>query len=157
MPRARSVTPDAFPETQYVPEEDDSQNMHGVECILDERGPKNKGEYLIKWLGIDPATSEPWKPTWEPKSGCTPALIAEWREKKKSDPRIIKLLSEREKRREVERKEVEERAATRRGKKTGTGAGKRKRDEEEATMSKRGRPTGVQTSEYVVFDVCIPY
>ncbi|EFP75397.2 uncharacterized protein PGTG_01990 [Puccinia graminis f. sp. tritici CRL 75-36-700-3] len=43
--------------------------------ILEEKG----GKYYIKWAGIDPATQEPWEPTWEPKSMANAALVADWR------------------------------------------------------------------------------
>ncbi|KAA1102203.1 hypothetical protein PGT21_036778 [Puccinia graminis f. sp. tritici] len=48
--------------------------------ILEEKG----GKYYIKWAGIDPATQEPWEPTWEPKSMANAALVADWRSKNRT-------------------------------------------------------------------------
>jgi hypothetical protein len=45
---------------------------------------EKEGYYYISWAGIDPDTSKPWRPTWEPKNLANEALVMEWREKKKS-------------------------------------------------------------------------
>ncbi|KAL7421558.1 hypothetical protein Q5752_003327 [Cryptotrichosporon argae] len=74
-----------FPETQFQPGslDDDSQTglWEAIE-ILEERGAPRTGEYLVRWAGDDPSTGKAWKPTWEPKTGCTNALIVEWKAKK---------------------------------------------------------------------------
>ncbi|KNZ57177.1 uncharacterized protein VP01_221g2 [Puccinia sorghi] len=41
------------------------------------------GRYYIRWAGVDPATNQPWKPTWEPKALANDLLVADWKEKKK--------------------------------------------------------------------------
>jgi hypothetical protein len=76
------------PETQFIP--DDGAQMWEAVCILDEIGPRGgAGNYLIKWAGKNPATGEPWDPSWEPKGGATQDLIQEWKEKKEQDPTIV--------------------------------------------------------------------
>jgi hypothetical protein len=77
------------PETQYVSQSGDSENMWEVKCILDERGPRATGEYLLQWEGVDPQTGEPWGPTWEAKEGCSTELIREWKDKIRKDPLIV--------------------------------------------------------------------
>ncbi|KAA1083168.1 hypothetical protein PGT21_026917 [Puccinia graminis f. sp. tritici] len=49
---------------------------------MEEKG----GKYYIKWAGIDPATQEPWEPTWEPKSMANAALVADWRTNPQKNP-----------------------------------------------------------------------
>ncbi|KZT54841.1 hypothetical protein CALCODRAFT_438001, partial [Calocera cornea HHB12733] len=76
---ASSDLEDQLPgETQFSSHEsDDPENFFDVESILDE--DEAGGKYLIKWKGKDPSTGRPWKNSWEPKSNCTPSLIAEWK------------------------------------------------------------------------------
>jgi hypothetical protein len=113
-------------ETQFIQESDDSQNLWEAECILDERGQPIKGQYLIKWKGLDPSTGEVWEPTWEKKTGCTSDLIDEWKEKKKDDPDIVGKAG----------KEIEERIrAARKRKKEGNEGGAKKK----AKVEKKGR------------------
>jgi hypothetical protein len=45
---------------------------------------EKNGYYYIAWDGIDPNTSKPWKPTWEPKSCANEALVMDWRKRKES-------------------------------------------------------------------------
>lgn len=100
-------------ETQFVNDSDD--DLWTAECILDERGPPRTGEYLIRWAGNDPATDEPWDPSWEPRSNVTRPLADEWKSKKRDNPSIIGLEGKK-----LEEKVKAKRAAER--------AKKRKRD-----------------------------
>lgn len=45
------------------------------------------GLYYIRWAGVDPATNQPWKPSWEPKALANDLLVADWKEKKKKRKR----------------------------------------------------------------------
>lgn len=47
--------------------------------ILDQKGQGFALQYLIEWKDIDPATGEPWAPTWERASNASAALRASWR------------------------------------------------------------------------------
>jgi hypothetical protein len=77
-------------ETQFQSQGEDSDDqLWEADCILDERGEVAKGEYLVKWVGNDPATGENWEPTWERRDGVTPALAKEWKDKKKRDPNCV--------------------------------------------------------------------
>ncbi|KAE8537696.1 hypothetical protein D1P53_005752 [Cryptococcus gattii VGV] len=77
-----------IPSTQFIPEANDADNLYEAVEIMDERGPPVDGEYLIKWSGTD-EYGRPWNPSWEKKSGCTDALIIEWKEKKRRHPTIV--------------------------------------------------------------------
>lgn len=77
-----------IPSTQFIPEANDADNLYEAVEIMDERGAPVDGEYLIKWSGTD-KYGRPWKPSWEKKSGCTDALIMEWKEKKRRHPTIV--------------------------------------------------------------------
>ena len=46
-------------------------------AILAEKVVKGKKHYLIDWEGTDPATGEPYEPSWG--NHCTEALLKEWR------------------------------------------------------------------------------
>lgn len=81
-------SPPDIPSTQFIPEANDADNLYEAVEIMDERGPPVDGEYLIKWSGTD-EYGRPWKPSWEKKSGCTDALIMEWKEKKRRHPTIV--------------------------------------------------------------------
>nr|ODN82515.1 hypothetical protein L203_05322 [Cryptococcus depauperatus CBS 7841] len=85
---SRSPSP-SFPETQFISKDDDDDNLYDALDILDERGPKVKGEYLVKWSGVDQLTGLPWEPSWVAKNGCTDELIKDWKEKKRKDPSIV--------------------------------------------------------------------
>jgi hypothetical protein len=50
-----------------------------AEAILDDNG---RGKYLVEWIGIDPATGYPYKPTWEPYKNVTKQLVNEWCEER---------------------------------------------------------------------------
>jgi hypothetical protein len=77
-------------ETQFVSQGEDSDDqLWEADCILDERGPPLKGQYLVQWVGNDPATGERWEPTWERRDGVTPQLAKEWKGRKKADPSIV--------------------------------------------------------------------
>ncbi|OCF36681.1 hypothetical protein I316_01277 [Kwoniella heveanensis BCC8398] len=117
-----SVKEEEPPQTQFVPEEDDEDNLWSAIEILDERGKPGKGEYLVKWAGVDRSTGEPWEPTWEPKQNCTPALISHWRKKKEQNPTLIGREG---------KKLTDEKAKP---------AHKRKRSEGPASASKRSKP-----------------
>jgi hypothetical protein len=122
-------------ETQFQAEADDSQNLWEAECILDERGAKVKGQYLIKWRGIDPVTQVTYEPTWEAKTGCTPDLIDEWKERKRDDPLIVgRAGKEMEVRVKAERKRKKDAQGS-----NGDGGGKRKKAKTaEKSKSQRG-------------------
>lgn len=60
-----------------------TEDLWEAERILDERRVRGKLQYRIQWRGIDPATGDPWAPTWEPKENPTPDLVAAWEETKR--------------------------------------------------------------------------
>ena len=63
-------------ETQFEPHEsDNSETFWDVKCILNEK----PGFYFVNWDGIDPATGNPWPPSWVAKTDCTDDLIQEWK------------------------------------------------------------------------------
>jgi arsenate reductase-like glutaredoxin family protein len=52
---------------------------------------EKNGKYQIAWEGVDPATGEEWKPTWEPKNFANDNLIKDWLKKGKGKKkRVIK-------------------------------------------------------------------
>ncbi|WWC89509.1 uncharacterized protein L201_004433 [Kwoniella dendrophila CBS 6074] len=69
-------------ETQFISQSDDADNLWEVSEILDERGARATGDYLVQWKGFDPETGKPWEPSWTKKEGCTPNLIRDWKIKK---------------------------------------------------------------------------
>jgi hypothetical protein len=64
--------------SRFVPKDTDEQELFNVECIVDER----RGEYQVRWEGVNPETGRPWALDWVKKSDCTDDLVAEWKEKK---------------------------------------------------------------------------
>lgn len=68
-----------------------------AERIVEQRGKGFGLDYLIEWKGIDPATGQPWEPTWERaiKANASEKLLADWkkeqavraREKKSAPPK----------------------------------------------------------------------
>ncbi|KAI0801062.1 hypothetical protein C8Q74DRAFT_1364713 [Fomes fomentarius] len=64
-------------ETQFVPKENDENELWDVIAIVAER-PQ---QFKVKWKGIDPATRKPWKDSWVSKEDCTDDLIREWKVK----------------------------------------------------------------------------
>lgn len=64
-------------ETQFVPKENDDNELWDVIAIVAER-PQ---QFKVKWKGIDPATRKPWKDSWVSKEDCTDDLIREWKVK----------------------------------------------------------------------------
>jgi len=101
MPR-RSASPDLPFETQFKPQDDDSDNMFRAEEILDEKMLKRGGQYLVKWAGIDPMTGEDWEPSWEPKQNVTDDLIKDWKSRKEEDPGLMGRWSRQEKAKKAE-------------------------------------------------------
>jgi len=77
-------------ETQFEPHEsDNSETFWDVKRILNEK----PGFYFVDWDGIDPATGEPWPPSWVAKTDCTDDLIREWKaakRKKKEEAKAAK-------------------------------------------------------------------
>ncbi|KAH8696898.1 hypothetical protein GQ44DRAFT_733544 [Phaeosphaeriaceae sp. PMI808] len=76
--RRRRTTPPAYKNASQ-PEQDHSpasETFWAATRILQDNGT----HYLVEWDGIDPATSSPYEPTWEPHDFVTPALEAEWKE-----------------------------------------------------------------------------
>ncbi|KAH8726731.1 hypothetical protein GQ44DRAFT_725910 [Phaeosphaeriaceae sp. PMI808] len=72
------TTPPAYKNASQ-PEQDHSpasETFWAATRILQDNGT----HYLVEWDGIDPATSSPYEPTWEPHDFVTPALEAEWKE-----------------------------------------------------------------------------
>ncbi|OSD03281.1 hypothetical protein PYCCODRAFT_1467141 [Trametes coccinea BRFM310] len=67
-------------QTQFIPKENDDEELWDVIEILEEKGRK----YKVRWAGIDPKTKKPWDPTWVYKYDCTDKLIREWKKKKKA-------------------------------------------------------------------------
>ncbi|WVQ99244.1 hypothetical protein IAU59_006376 [Kwoniella sp. CBS 9459] len=110
-------------QTQFVPAEDDEDNLWSAIEILDERGKPKSGEYLVQWDGIDKSTGKPWKPTWEPKGNCTQALIDDWHERKAKNPTIVG--------REGAKLAEEEKAKA---------TNKRKRRDSSRSLSKKAKP-----------------
>lgn len=51
--------------------------------ILAERGNR----YKVNWVGDDPATGNPWPPSWVNKEDCTHALVEGWERKKAAKKR----------------------------------------------------------------------
>ncbi|KAK6910249.1 hypothetical protein I203_104281 [Kwoniella mangroviensis CBS 8507] len=81
--RSYSLPSDSSPpETQFVSQSDDADNLWEVSEILDERGPSKTGDYLIQWKGKDPDTGKPWTPSWTKKKNCTNDLVLEWKAKR---------------------------------------------------------------------------
>jgi len=78
--RPKYTLPDT--DTSSSAEEDsapDSQEEWEAVRILEQRGQGFVLQYLIEWKDIDPATGEPWAPTWERASNAGPTLRASWR------------------------------------------------------------------------------
>ncbi|KAF3054008.1 hypothetical protein E8E11_007079 [Didymella keratinophila] len=57
----------------------DSQEEWEAVRILEQRGKGFALQYLIEWKDIDPATGEPWAPTWERASNAGAVLRASWK------------------------------------------------------------------------------
>lgn len=64
--------------TQFIPGDDDDEQLWDVEKILNEK----KGQYLIRWKGFD-ENGKPWDDSWVPKCDVTDDLISEWKALKK--------------------------------------------------------------------------
>lgn len=64
-------------DSQFVPQENDDETLWEVIEILAER----KHQYRVRWDGINPATNNPWAPSWVPKHDCTHKLVHEWKKK----------------------------------------------------------------------------
>jgi hypothetical protein len=115
-------------ETQFRSQGQDSDDqLWEADCILDERGPVATGQYLVQWVGHDPATGERWEPTWERREDVTPLLAKEWKDKKRADPGVVgvegkKLEAERKSKIEAAKKEK-----------------KRKRDEKASQARKKAK------------------
>lgn len=122
----------AAPETQFRPTSDAGETLWIVEAIVDERGPRQEGDYLIKWAGTNPETGKAWEPSWEPKGNCMDACIQEWKEKKRNDPLIVGREGEKLARRQKEALRKEKR--------------KRNRSSVSARPRKRGKGTPGSTS-----------
>ena len=70
------------------PDPANSSQEWDVREIIDEKGPPgHEGRYLIDWEDSPSGTAFPR--SWERKDGCTPALVREWKKKKKADPSIV--------------------------------------------------------------------
>ncbi|PCH33937.1 hypothetical protein WOLCODRAFT_160469 [Wolfiporia cocos MD-104 SS10] len=64
-------------EAQFVSQENDDDALWEVIEVLEERGNR----YKVKWAGNDPATGNPWAPSWVNKADCTDELIYQWKAK----------------------------------------------------------------------------
>ena len=71
------------PGTQFIPGDNDEEELWDVIEILEEKGQR----YKVKWAGNNPTTGKPWAPSWVGKTDCTNDLIAAWKEKKKKKDR----------------------------------------------------------------------
>ncbi|BFZ59896.1 hypothetical protein YB2330_000918 [Saitoella coloradoensis] len=58
------------------------QNWFEAERILQER---DDGTYLIRWIGIDPNTGNPWEDTWVAREDCGEVLLEKWLKTKESE------------------------------------------------------------------------
>jgi hypothetical protein len=65
------------PGTQFVPQEDDEEQLWEVIEITGERDR----EYRVRWAGTDPTTGKPWAQSWVPKHDCTDDLVLSWKRK----------------------------------------------------------------------------
>lgn len=142
---AESTSPphESPPETQFVPLDDDEENMWEAEAILDENVLEKT--FLLKWVGVDPKDNQPWENSWEPKNGVTQSLIDEWKEKKKRDPMLIgKFSREENKRKEaVEAAKAAQAAKARKAKAEQARKRKRTEDSSRSTESpKKARKAG---------------
>jgi hypothetical protein len=75
-----------FPETQFQPVDNsqDDDELYAVKSVL---GEDTKARlYLLEWDGLDAETGYDYRPTWEPKEGCTDDLIKEWKKAVAADP-----------------------------------------------------------------------
>ena len=102
--KSRTPSNASEPGTRFQSLSGDSQNLWAAEAILDERGAPGRGDYLVRWEGIDPGTGEAYEPSWEPKTGCSQDLVDEWREKKRQDPSIVGKKAKESKQREKEKR-----------------------------------------------------
>ena len=123
---AASRSPSPSPPLQTQFDTQNSDDLWDAIAILDERGETGSGFYLIQWAGIDPDTGNAWEPTWEHRRDVTPALAAEWKQKKKLNPGIIGV----EGRKLADAKKAEKEAER-----------KRKREEKEAQKKKKKAKT----------------
>jgi hypothetical protein len=64
-------------ETPFSDRESDQDQLWDAIEILKER----KGQYLIKWAGVDP-NGKPWPDSWTNKRDCTDDIVASWKFKK---------------------------------------------------------------------------
>jgi hypothetical protein len=62
-------------ESESVDDDSEDDEEYEVTAVLDERG----GEVMVQWSGIDPATGEPWEPTWVPESDSFKDLLDKYR------------------------------------------------------------------------------
>ncbi|KAI0067047.1 hypothetical protein BV25DRAFT_1835372 [Artomyces pyxidatus] len=81
MAKATVDLPPEESQTKFQPQSSDEDNLWEAEEILKEN---NKGQYLVKWSGVDPSTGKPWKPTWQERKDCTDDLVSEWRAKQRA-------------------------------------------------------------------------
>ncbi|WVF71643.1 hypothetical protein IAT40_006451 [Kwoniella sp. CBS 6097] len=145
-----SLSPKKEPpaESQFVPQDDDEDNLWSAIEILDEKGVQGKGQYLVKWAGVDRSTGKPWAPTWEPKHNCTQDLIDDWHERKEKNPTIVG----REGRKLVEEEKKAKSANKRkRGDRSRSGSKKLKMSVEVASSARgrksRGRDSSMSESD----------
>lgn len=130
--------PSPVMETQFQSQGEDSDDqLWEADCILDERGEVGTGQYLVKWVGNDPATGEGWEPTWERRDGVTPALAKEWKAKKKREPNCIGI--------EGKKLEAAQRAKM-------EAARRKKREERLAKSKKKGKGKSTRMSPNVSLD-----
>lgn len=64
-------------ETSFSSHESDAEHLYDAIEILKEK----KGQYLIKWDGVDPE-GNPWPDSWTNKRDCTDDIVAAWKLKK---------------------------------------------------------------------------
>ncbi|GAO49219.1 hypothetical protein G7K_3376-t1 [Saitoella complicata NRRL Y-17804] len=59
-----------------------AQDWFEAERILQER---DDGTYLVRWVGINPDTGNPWKDTWVAREDCGEDLLETWLKTKESE------------------------------------------------------------------------
>lgn len=71
-------------DTGFISDSKDDENLWEVEKIVDER----KGQYKVKWAGINPDTGKAWDLDWVNKRDCTDGLVEEWKWRKTREAEI---------------------------------------------------------------------
>jgi hypothetical protein len=73
-------------ETVFSAHESDDEKLFEAIEILAER----KGQYLVKWAGVDNKTGKPWPDSWSNKRDCTDDMVIAWKLRKKQQKEASK-------------------------------------------------------------------